>query len=1056
MAQKADGTIYINTAISADGFTAGGKEIESAARRMAKTVSGIGEAAKIALQKQTDAFVKQNQAYAQQEQKVESLKRKLEELSDQKVETKEYSEITQEVERLESELAKAEDKKFEFLKSGGNKQSWEYQDLEANVRQLSDAYVDALNKKEELESSGGAYQVSDTSGIEKKLFNEEQKLHQMANALGTSYEALKQKIESLGGSVSGVIQLHKAMGDLKKVVNDVKHPTETIKFAFSSFAENVKDKASGIAASILNKIAHPFQTLKKIAVPVFNKILQLAKSAAKAIGSKLLSGIKKATSAMLGFNKSTNKSNGSLGASLKSLLKYGLGIRSLTMLFNKLRTALKDGFGNLAQYSDPVNKSLSSLKSGLTQLKNSFATAFAPILTVVAPILKQFIDMVSKAVTYVGMFVAALTGQSTFTKATEVQEDYAESLENTASAAKQADKYISGLDEIRTFSDDKTTSSGKGSGGVSAQDMFETVDIPNFVGEWKEKFKEAWENADFTEIGTIFGDKLNYALGNIQWNSIKERCNKIASSIATFINGFVATPDLWVTVGTTIGEGINTAVGMWNTFFDTTNFVAIGSAIAVGLNSILTTVDPTELGRALSQKIRSIIETAYGFVTTFDWGNLGTWFSNVLTGAIDNIPFDTLGDTLGTALTGLFDVAINFADTFDWTGFGDKISSGINGLFETFDGGKLAEGASKLITGLLDTIIEVIETTDWAEIWKDIIDFLVDVDIVGILDKLLTACIDLIEGLLGGLVDAIEETDWSDVWDKFLEALKFGFTKANPMAVLARMGWDLILGLSEGLTEKFETVKKWMSKLPGKFKTYFSEAKTKITETFSNIGTWFRDKFSAAWTNIKSAFSLSNAKTFFSNVWSGITSAFGNVSTWFKDKFSSAWTAVKDVFSKGGKIFDGIKDGILNGLKTVINGIITGINKVISVPFNGLNDTLLKLKKIEVVGIKPFGWVSTFKVPQIPKLATGAVIPPNAPFLAMLGDQKRGTNVEAPLSTIEDAVRKVMLEMNGQNNRGNVTYQFTAQVNRRTLFEEMMDEAKLVRSQTGRNPFAMA
>ena len=83
LAEKADGTIYINTKISSDGLKAGGKEIEAAVKRMAKSVSGIGDSAKIALQKQVDAFVRQNQMYAQQEAKVNSLKNKLKELGEE-------------------------------------------------------------------------------------------------------------------------------------------------------------------------------------------------------------------------------------------------------------------------------------------------------------------------------------------------------------------------------------------------------------------------------------------------------------------------------------------------------------------------------------------------------------------------------------------------------------------------------------------------------------------------------------------------------------------------------------------------------------------------------------------------------------------------------------------------------------------------------------------------------------------------------------------------------------------------------------------------------------
>jgi hypothetical protein len=134
-------------------------------------------------------------------------------------------------------------------------------------------------------------------------------------------------------------------------------------------------------------------------------------------------------------------------------------------------------------------------------------------------------------------------------------------------------------------------------------------------------------------------------------------------------------------------------------------------------------------------------------------------------------------------------------------------------------------------------------------------------------------------------------------------------------------------------------------------------------------------------------------KKWFGGVWQGIKDVFSSVGNWFKDVFTKAWEGVKNVFSKGGKIFDGIKDGILNGLKTVINGIITGINKVIAVPFNGLNSALRTIKGISIAGIKPFSWISTLSVPQIPQLATGGIT--TGATLAMIGE--RGKEAVLPL-----------------------------------------------------------
>ena len=103
---------------------------------------------------------------------------------------------------------------------------------------------------------------------------------------------------------------------------------------------------------------------------------------------------------------------------------------------------------------------------------------------------------------------------------------------------------------------------------------------------------------------------------------------------------------------------------------------------------------------------------------------------------------------------------------------------------------------------------------------------------------------------------------------------------------------------------------------------------------------------------------------------------FGKIADWFADKFKKAWEAVKKCFSfrTGGKIFAGIKDGIVSAFKTVVNAIIRGINKVVSIPFNAINKVLDKLRNVDIAGVTPFDWIKTFDVPQIPELARGGVL----------------------------------------------------------------------------------
>lgn len=184
------------------------------------------------------------------------------------------------------------------------------------------------------------------------------------------------------------------------------------------------------------------------------------------------------------------------------------------------------------------------------------------------------------------------------------------------------------------------------------------------------------------------------------------------------------------------------------------------------------------------------------------------------------------------------------------------------------------------------------------------------------------------------------------------------------------------------------------------------------------------------------------------SAWEGIKNAFKSVPEWFQSKFRDAWQKVKDVFSTGGRIWSGIKEGIENTFRTVVNAIIRGMNTIIAVPFNKINSMLNTIRNAHFLGISPFQnmWgVNPLPVPQIPMLARGAVIPANRQFLAVLGDQRNGNNLEAPESLLRQIVRE---EAGSAGSR----YEFIARLDRRTLFDEVITEAKLRKGQTGKNP----
>lgn len=233
----------------------------------------------------------------------------------------------------------------------------------------------------------------------------------------------------------------------------------------------------------------------------------------------------------------------------------------------------------------------------------------------------------------------------------------------------------------------------------------------------------------------------------------------------------------------------------------------------------------------------------------------------------------------------------------------------------------------------------------------------------------------------------------------------------------------------------------------------------KIKEVAGEVWDWIKNKTSTFVNAISSSLKnlASKIVTIWDNVkssayqkWTAIWSTVGNLVEKIKDGIVKKFTAAKD---KVVDIFGSIKTSITNVLNKVI-GIVNRAIGTVNSAIGGI-ESAFSFGPWEVptpFGKKTIGFSATFpRVPTIPYLAKGAVIPPRSEFLAVLGDQKQGNNIEAPEALLRKIVRE---ESGGQQSGGN--YRFTAQINRRTVFDEIIEEAKLRRDTSGRNPFELA
>lgn len=453
-----------------------------------------------------------------------------------------------------------------------------------------------------------------------------------------------------------------------------------------------------------------------------------------------------------------------------------------------------------------------------------------------------------------------------------------------------------------------------------------------------------------------------------------------------------------------------------NKFNDTSGSGSAGSGgsdVTVGAASAT-----AESLQTVSNELSAFAENLKDKILDGDWYGVGKELATTITDGIANFDWTRAGEIIGEGLGGAFSFVL--------------------GLALNLDPIIITEAAWGIATGLFTGLKEAIAEMNWQEIGGDMAAFLVKALIAGIfyLDprymilslifnskgkKLTSSVAGFVGAILGALFKAFlgaaaklgEIGKW--LWETLKKHVdEYVNWEGTPDEIISGLFNGIIAALSEVKTWVKENI--WEPLVDG-----FCEAAGIDGETCQGmkaIGNMIIDGGLCSGMLEK----IKNVKQACGEIWSAIKEKFAPVKTWFKETFSDAWKAVKDVFSPGeGTIFDGIKEGIAETFRTIVNKLISGINRVIATPFNRINGLLNTIRSISVMGTKPFigMWgYNPLAVPQIPYLAQGAVLPPNKPFMAVVGDQKHGTNIEAPLATIQEAVAAVMENYSAANMAG--------------------------------------
>lgn len=471
--------------------------------------------------------------------------------------TDEYREIRNSVKSLNEEIEKYEKKGEKLEAMGVKKESKQWRSLIYDIEQARGKLFEYEEKMKSLEKSGKSTQQVPTEEYQ-KIQKDILKVNKELDA----YREKKNKLQALGVSKESqewksltydIDQAKIAVEEYKTKARQMESSNTDVKRPVS-LPKQALNFGTGIFKGIGTTVSKGWGGFTKLLGGVgnvassFTGVIRKCSGAYAALIQKFTSGIP-----FLNRTKSSFNGLGTSGRGLTGILKtIGMTAKFMFASF-VIRGAVdgaKQGFQNLAQYSGETNRSLSLLMSSLTQLKNSLATAFAPILNVVAPILNSFIQTVIKVVNSIGQLMGALTGKTTMVTAKKVNQDYAASLNSTSTglknnaknadtalkAAKQYQRTLLGFDQINKLNDDSDSSGSGGTGSGTdtsplggVNDMFQTTAIKSRFKDLAKLIKDSWKSGDFTELGAMVGNKLNEALERIPWGKIQNTCNKIAS-----------------------------------------------------------------------------------------------------------------------------------------------------------------------------------------------------------------------------------------------------------------------------------------------------------------------------------------------------------------------------------------------------------------------------------------------------------------------------------------------------------------------------------------------
>ena len=858
--------------------------------------------------------------------------------------------------------------------------------------------------------------------------------------------ALKDEMSSVGTKDEGFAHIESATRSAADATNNLWQSMQTGADETSSHVNNIGSVLSGIGANSARAFS---DSLRNIGTSLVN----ITKVGFSSFGRIVSTGFKNATAGARNFVsslKSVKKESVSVDAIVKRVQK------TMLSLYHLFRARVRRSFmgvvfkdvnsymGDIAHTSARFNAAVSSIVNSAKALGAQLVAAAEPIVTVVAPYITAFIDLLTSGADKLAQFAARITGNMNYLKATKGNYDYAKSLDaaekstkKTTKATKEYQNTVLSFDQLHKLNGTNDTDAQVESiTGVSQPAIKQAATQASAINSIADQIRNALRTGDYRGAGHGFASLVNEGFAWVKnvagWEKNSEKVKKICKNIIDFVNGFGEGFDA-VKNGEAVGDVINTIIESVKMLTDPSNgidFSLIGRNIGTMLLNAIREINWEDAGTAFIQSIQALVRVINGIFSTEGlFTDLGKGVNSALGSAIDAIDPELWSDTFANIVNGIADFLISAFDNTDkkFGKLGEKLGTVVEKALSKIDGSKLA-GAGEAIKGAFaDLFLTLWDTLPVEAIGEKIKGFLQKIPWGTVLLGALTI------GVIGSFPAVLTQ-----VLAKLLATLILEVPKM--LLNFATMLPNMILGL---LTNPITLAVLGIGALVfGAIATHWEEFQAKLGEW----GAFLSEKFEAVKTNVGDGISkikqaIDTMKPVFDEIWEHLSPLFDSIVSFIGKAFEDlsrlwnkvlapliAWfiehvipvitpfftTTIDNIKSLidwasdfvthvidalGGLIdfvtgvFTGDWDKAWNGLidivKSVVNIGLDAISGFFNFFINGINGVIEMINKIPDVKT-PFGQVGIPEIPtiprvELPRLANGGIVGDGQLFIANEG-----------------------------------------------------------------------